>query len=431
MEKDKDQAVADIVSVENENEDEQLRQQVLQLQEKLKIVTQEKNNEKDRASAREKEMDALSNTLRRQEQSAAIERDNLVRDYQGRINALVNGRLMDGVASSETESISVQNLQARGQPASQRNVQSNGQETEVQGTRDGQGRRYNTHANYEVPMPRQALFDGKATWESFFQPFEALAQACQWDNNEKLFRLTSCLRGEAAEYAFGQLPPEALRDFTQLEKALEARYKEKRTSSSYLAELENRKLQLKEKLADYVADIKKLVIKGYPTADAQTREKINVRHFLKGLTDQQMGVSVGMREPASIDEARQILEMYNSLRDEVKNTRVRAVQPANDSDQFVSEKRLREFGAEIKSCVGKKIDALAQKLDGSNKARASDIPSGSTDHNPGGNSGGGARPKKRQNIRCFSCNGENHIARNCPSKAERGEANNNNNSQGN
>ena len=177
--------------------------------------------------------------------------------------------------------------------------------------------------------------------------------------------------------------------------------------------------------------MKKLVIKGYPTADAQTREKINVRHFLKGLTDQQMGVSVGMREPASIDEARQILEMYNSLRDEVKNTRVRAVQPENDSDQFVSEKRLREFGAEIKSCVEKKIDALAQKLHGSNKAKASDIPSGSTDHNPGGKSGGVVRPKKRQNIRCFSCNGENHIAHNCPNKTERGEANNNNNSQGN
>ena len=152
-------------------------------------------------------MDALSNTLRRQEQSAAIERDNLVRDYQGRINALVNGRLMDGAASSETVSIPVQNLVARGQSASQRNVQSNGQETEVQGTRDGPGRRYNMHANYDVPMARQALFDGKTTWKSFFQPFEALAQACQWDNNEKLFRLTSCLRGEAVEYAFGQLPP--------------------------------------------------------------------------------------------------------------------------------------------------------------------------------------------------------------------------------
>ena len=60
------------------------------------------------------------------------------------------------------------------------------------------------------------------------------------------------------------------------------------------------------------------MIKGYLTADAQTREKINVRHFLKGLPDQQTGVSVGMREPATIDEARQILEMYNSLGDKVK-----------------------------------------------------------------------------------------------------------------
>ena len=37
------------------------------------------------------------------------------------------------------------------------------------------------------------------------------------------------------------------------------------------------------------------------------------------------------------------------------------MQPANDSDQFVSEKRLREFGAEVKSCVEKKIDANGSK----------------------------------------------------------------------
>ena len=108
MEKEKDQAVADMVSVENENEDEQLRQQVLQLQENLKIVTQEKNRESKLMQGRKK-MDACKKTLRRQEQSAATERDNLVWDYQGMINTLVNGSLMDGVESSETESIPVQN----------------------------------------------------------------------------------------------------------------------------------------------------------------------------------------------------------------------------------------------------------------------------------------------------------------------------------
>lgn len=169
-------------------------------------------------------------------------------------------------------------------------------------------------------------------------------------------------------------------DFSQLEKALEARYKEKRTSSSYVAELENRRMQVKEKLADYVADIKRLVIKGYPTADAQTREKINVRHFLKGLPDQQMAVAVGMREPATIDEARQILEMYNSLKDEVKGPRIRIVQPEEEisqkDSQYVTEKRLREFGTEIKSNIGKKIDALSQKLDKSNAVRGNEKLSG-------------------------------------------------------
>ena len=216
-----------------------------------------------------------------------------------------------------------------------------------------------THPNYEVPMPWQALLDGKTSWESFFQPFEALAVACKWDQNEKLFRLISCLRGEATEYAFGQLPQDTLGNFAQLERALEARYKEKRTSSSYVAELENRRMQVKEKLADYVADIKRPVIKGYPTADAQTREKIN-ETFLKR--------TVGM-PPASIDEARQILEMYNSLEDEVKGTRVRIVQPGEEvlsDSQFVTEKRLKEFGNEIKSSISKKIDILSQKLDTSN-----------------------------------------------------------------
>ena len=94
-----------------------------------------------------------------------------------------------------------------------------------------------------------------------------------------------------------------------------------------MAELENGRMQVKEKLADYVADIKQLVITGHPTADAQPREKINVWHFLKGLPDQQMAVAVGMREPATIDEAIQILEMDNSLKDEVKGPCIRTIQP--------------------------------------------------------------------------------------------------------
>lgn len=103
MDKDKDQSVASQLNIESDNEDDELRRQISELQEKLKIATEDKNREKDRASARERELDALSGAIRRQERSAAAERDALVRDYQGRINDLLTDRAMSA-AVSETQS---------------------------------------------------------------------------------------------------------------------------------------------------------------------------------------------------------------------------------------------------------------------------------------------------------------------------------------
>ena len=45
------------------------------------------------------------------------------------------------------------------------------------GVLNGEHGRVQMRAIYDVPMPRQALFDGKTTWESFFQLFEVLAVA--------------------------------------------------------------------------------------------------------------------------------------------------------------------------------------------------------------------------------------------------------------
>ena len=90
------------------------------------------------------------------------------------------------------------------------------------------------------------------------------------------------------EYAFQQLTPDVVNSFELLELALDACFAEKHTIASYLAQLGSCKLQPKEKLSEYVVDIKRLVIKGYPTADLQTRDTIGLRHFLKGLPDPQM-----------------------------------------------------------------------------------------------------------------------------------------------
>lgn len=226
-EKDKTQSTDAAVDVESDTEDEDLRHTIQRLEEQLKLANEERYKEKNRATARERELEALSNIMRRNEQAAAAERDTIVRDLQGRIHELT---ALSETQSNRAQSPPVQRPQDQG---GTQQIRTQAQVNVTQGDNNGNQGRVRGHPNYDVPMPRQALFDGKTTWESFFQPFEALAVACKWDQNEKLFRLTSCLRGEAAEYAFGQLPQDTLGDFSQLERALEARYKEKRTLQSW------------------------------------------------------------------------------------------------------------------------------------------------------------------------------------------------------
>ncbi len=118
--------------------------------------------------------------------------------------------------------------------------------------------------------------------------------------------------------------------YQQLEAALEAWFRKQRTTASYLVELEVCNLGASERLAEYVANIRRLVLKRYPTADQSTLETIGLHHFLRGVTYPHASLAVGMRGPQSIEEALQALETYRSLKnDSGKDTRVRSVQPSS------------------------------------------------------------------------------------------------------
>ena len=252
----------------------------------------------------------------------------------------------------------------------------------------------------DVQLPQQDSFDGSRPWSSFVASFTNLAAACGWDNHEKKFRLLACLRGDAADYAYQQLPDEVANDYGKLIDALADRFAAIRTPATFIAQLESRRLAPRESLADYAADIKKLTTFGYPTADAATLESIATRHFLRGLGDQQMTMTIGMQEPRTLQEARDITERYFSLKEETVRRPIRSITTSVPASDAITEDRFLSFEKRVMDTIERRLSGLMH------------VGNGMSGYDRNG--GSKYNRDRRGSRRCYECNKEGHFARQCP-----------------
>ena len=252
-----------------------------------------------------------------------------------------------------------------------------------------------------MSVPRIDKFDGN-NWEGFASQFNSLADYYNWNSKERLLQLLHHVRDEARQFVYTKCDDSVRESYPKLEKALKQRFGANENKASFLYQLENIKFGPRDSLIEYCTDIAFLVRKAWPNMDEDTRADMEVEYFIKNLGDPGMVRTVGNKNPQDLDEARQFVEKYTQLEEAMKPRRgVRQVSFGADdhATPYVSENRLKEFGANLQGNIIKEIEVRFEKLNDAFKSSTS--PTWSKQRPP------------NNNIVCYNCNRQGHISRQC------------------
>lgn len=315
------------------------------------------------------------------------------------------------------------------------------------------------HCTSNVKIP---AFSGNDGWKVWINRFETIAERQNWDEDQKLDNLLPKLQGSAGEFVFTQLKRDTLRDYRELVSEINNRFRVIETPRTFAAKFSKRNQKPNETAEEYAAELKRLYDKAHNRRDSRTRKEDLVRRFMDGLRDEEVRWEVEyIKEPDDIDEAVYHVVNYIQTRrrhlftqdTEKKGKFIRRTQSqlcreiTSDSEAYESdtgEDAEHVYRVPVKGHHGnqKADNKISPPQNGtkdkddnintSNAGSAGEIAS--TDSQilqqllekliqltqaktsaPGTQNG---QIMKKKIIRCYSCNQENHFARDCPFKSQ-------------
>ena len=234
-----------------------------------------------------------------------------------------------------------------------------------------------------VPMPRERTirpreFKGDASWRSYQNHFNRVAEINGWTTDLKKTHLWINLSGTAIDYV-DRLPDERTYTYEDLCEALDQRFGSERLSTIFRAELDHRVRRPEESLSALGQDIWRLTPLAYPDFAMNAIGEIAKEKFVKALPDPSLRLQIHHARPGTMEEA-----MEFAVHHEAWTTAETAHNPnpgkarGSAADEALMQ-MLKEMKNEIQEIKGK------QEL----------------------------VKKDRKDIVCYNCNGKGHIARFC------------------
>lgn len=248
------------------------------------------------------------------------------------------------------------------------------------------------------------IYTGEKNWDEWIDHFESVAAVCGWDEAAKLQWLRVRLTGRASS-AFRRLSADTRASYGDAVKALRERFEPDSKKELYMATLNARSRKRNEDWPVYGEDLKLLADKAYPGLQEEAREQFALNQYLAQLDNPQVAFGVRQAKPKTINDAvRLTLEMETYLR----SPRLTKV-PSVGEDQY-EPRVVAAASAVTKSASDNTLQLLLERMERIETELKSCKLSTCAREQPTG----AARQRGRSRpLKCWNCNQEGHISRNC------------------
>ena len=284
---------------------------------------------------------------------------------------------------------------------------------------------------YDQPRPVLPVFNGQGKWESFIIPFKIMADRFDWGRRRQAEEIILCLRDEAQSFA-AQLPGTIREDIDSLCSEMDKRFGDHTLPETHRRNLQKIKKQHSETYQKFSARVAENVRKAYPGINEQLFNSLCVEHMLSGISDQNVAYDVLTKRPQSLDEAINLLTWHQSCKSGLRNQTVSKRDFGYEDDfteeeeegsgisevrrvnhkRYVTEERLQQFGRELKDSITDQVTKAVTEnikttvVQSCRQAVKEEMKYCKRDIE--------YSKKEKPKIKCFACEEEGHIARNCP-----------------
>ena len=244
-----------------------------------------------------------------------------------------------------------------------------------------------------LPMKPEP-YNGKEDWEEYISHFQLCAKLGRWTELDKMLALAASLRGPARTF-YISLTAEEKGSYRKLVEQLGKRFGSTRQQNRWLSRLESRRRGQDEGIASLGDDLRQMSQRAYPNLDVQAQERLALNQLYKSISLEMKARCID-RNCSSIAQAVDIIERYEAILGDVQEKKkpVRVVTNSNSQN---------DQGNQSDGAIQKTLNEIAFALE--NLQRQQVRPRGFQGMN---------NQQRRQPLRCFNCNSEDHLVRNCP-----------------